>query len=67
MKVKLEELEKAINWIKKNSNEVFVRIESQDAYGNFQLKTYDKDDREVLIKFSEEDITGTKIVKTETL
>ncbi len=67
MKLKISELVKAVDWIKKNlPNEEFAKI-SISNYGDFLIRAFDSDYREVIIKFSDDNKTGTKITKTESM
>jgi molecular chaperone GrpE (heat shock protein) len=67
MRITIDDLEKALNWIKKNSNETQVNVESLPHVGHVVLKTFDKYNSEVTIQLPEGGKVFPKITKTENL
>lgn len=67
MKIKIEDLEKALNWIKKNSNETQVNIVENPHNNSVMIKTFDRSNAEVTIMLPEEGKVFPKITKTEIL
>jgi hypothetical protein len=66
MKLKLDELKKAIAWIEANTNSDFIKLEVGGSKAN--LRCFDKKDREVSIEiFDGESPMLPKITKTEIL
>lgn len=65
MKVKLEELEKAIKWMATNTHEINVTVVEMN--GNLEIRTFDKSNREIVISLSREGSLFPTIRRTETL
>lgn len=66
MKIKVEDLVKAIEYIKRNSNDVHVRVDI-DPGGRMQLRFQDKDLSEAVIKLFNEGVCMPKISKEDPL
>jgi hypothetical protein len=68
MKIKLDDLQKALKWIEKNSGEAYLRILTNEQTGHIVIKTFDLHSVEVTISLPANDTkTYPKITKTENL
>lgn len=65
MKIKLDELKKAVAWVEANTNALDVKI-SIDPSG-LSVTVFDRQDREVVIYLYDEGRMMAKIKRTETL
>lgn len=67
MKIKLEDLKKAVQWIEANSRDVQVKIEKDVNDRNMIIKCTDKYDVSVEIKLFNEGSMGPRILKEDNL
>lgn len=54
MKVKFEELKKALSWIEENCNEPAVTIEFNNTTNTTDIKCFDRKNKSVTVKVSDE-------------
>lgn len=67
MRINISDLEKALNWVKKNSNEEKVFVSIDNHLNCVVIKTYDRFSAEVVMKLPNEGTTYAKITRTEDL
>lgn len=67
MKLKIEDLKKALQWIEANSRDVYVTIEKCHQDRNLILKCQDKYEVQVEIKLFNEGNMGPRITKEDAL
>ena len=67
MKIKLEDLKKAVAWIEANTREVIIRFEMHQDGRNLAIKCTDKYDVAVEIKLFNEGTMGPRITKEDAL
>lgn len=67
MKLKIDDLEKVVHWVKKNTSEVFVRLEIDHDKRTLVFKCNDKYQTGVEIRVFEEGSMGPRVRKEEPL
>lgn len=67
MKISITDLEKAITWIKKNTNEDKINVFVDDTLDCVVVKSYDKYAAEITIRLPNDGRTFAKITRTEDL
>lgn len=67
MKIKLEDLKKAVQWMEANSRDVMITIENHHDGRNLVLKCQDKYEVSVEIKLYHDGTMGPRILKEDAL